>query len=393
MMTNDNHNESNTLNPFSPQHPAQPNQFAGRRGEVDYFRSTALNSARMPTAAPLNYAVLGTWGLGKTSLVYEYRHIALEELRKSTHCVTLHCALSPQSCRSWESFTGSLLAAAKSKEVSATQTIRSRVGKEISRWEPSINVGGVGVQKRRDEGSADLLTNLASLWHKHLKPSGTDIAFILLDDLHYFSVKPEGSAYLTLRSTFQELVNQGCNYSLIVTAHSNLFTEVAEVAEPLLRFFKASELQPFTLAETREAVDKRLKASGSQLSIDDAVVESAHDRTAGHPYLLMFTFHELVEMLRPSRRIKEGDFKEVWPRVQALLGGTLFRQKFLSASEKERNLLVKIAKSKDIGVSPKSFQAPNVLFTRLEQKELLIHEDRGRYTLFHPLFREYLASQ
>jgi hypothetical protein len=392
-MTSNNHNENNTLNPFSPQHPAQPNQFAGRHKEVDYFRSTALNSAKMPTPAPLNYAVLGTWGLGKTSLVYEYRYIALEELRKSTHCVTLHCALSPQSCRSWESFTTSLLASAKSREVNATQTIKSRVGKEISRWEPSINVGGVGVQRRRDEGSTDLLTNLASLWHKHLEPSGTDIAFILLDDLHYFPIKSEESAYLTLRSTFQELVNQGCNYSLVVTAHSGLFTEIAEVAEPLLRFFKISELQPFTFSETKEAIEKRLKTSGSQLSIDAIVIERAYEKTAGHPYLLMFTFHELVEMLRPAKHIKEADFKEGWPRVQALLGETLFRQKFLSASEKERDLLVKIARSRDVGVSPKNFQAPNILFTRLEQKELLIHEDRGRYVLFHPLFREYLANQ
>jgi hypothetical protein len=57
------------------------------------------------------------------------------------------------------------------------------------------------------------------------------------------------------------------------------------------------------------------------------------------------------------------------------------------------SLLLKIAKSKEVNVSQKNFQVPNVLFTRLEQKELLIHVDRGRYTLFHPLFKEYLANQ
>jgi Cdc6-like AAA superfamily ATPase len=380
------------INPFSPQHPAQPNQFAGRHSELDYFRSTALNSAKMPTPAPLNYAVLGTWGLGKTSLIYEYRQIALQELRKATHCVTIHCALSPQSCRSWESFTASLLTAAKSKEVNATNTIKSRVTNEISKWEPNFNIGIVGAQRKGRGGAADLLTNLSDLWQDHLKPSGTDIAFILLDDLHYFPIKSEESAYLTLRSTFQELANQGCNYSLIVTAHSNLFTELAEVAEPLLRFFKTSELQPFTLDETKEAVEKRLASSGD-LVIDDAVIEIAHKKTAGHPYLLMFTFYELLQKLAATRRVKEADFSGCWPHIESLLGQTLFKQKFQSASEKERGLLVKIAKSHEVDVSPKSFRAPNILFTRLEQKELLIHQDRGRYTLFHPLFKEYLARQ
>jgi len=285
-----------------------------------------------------------------------------------------------------------LLTAAKSKEVNATRTIKSRVASEMSKWEPNFNVGIISAQRKRNGGAADLLTNLSDLWQDHLEPSGADIAFILLDDLHYFPIKSEESAYLTLRSTFQELVNQGCNYSLIVTAHSNLFAEIAEVAEPLLRFFKTSELQPFTLRETNEAVEKRL-ATSSDCAIDAAVIEMAHRKTAGHPYLLMFAFYELLQKLGPIGRVKEADFSACWPHIENLLGQTLFKQKLQSASEKERELLVKIAKSHEVDVSPKSFRAPNVLFTRLEQKELLIHEDRGRYTLFHPLFKEYLARQ
>jgi hypothetical protein len=83
VMTNNNHNKSNILNPFSPQHPAQPKYFAGRHSELDYFRSTALNSAEMPIPAPLNYAVLGTWGLGKTSLIYEYRQALADAMEPS----------------------------------------------------------------------------------------------------------------------------------------------------------------------------------------------------------------------------------------------------------------------------------------------------------------------
>jgi hypothetical protein len=107
----------------------------------------------------------------------------------------------------------------------------------------------------------------------------------------------------------------------------------------------------------------------------------------------MFTFYELLQKLGSTRNVKEPDFTKCWPHIEDLLANTLFKQKFQSASEKERELLVKIAKSQAREVSPKNFHSPNILFTRLEQKELLIHQDRGSYTLFHPLFKEYLAKQ
>lgn len=75
-----------------------------------------------------------------------------------------------------------------------------------------------------------------SFWDKHLKPAGVDVVFIMLDDFHYFPIMKENSMYLTMRAMFQELVNQKCNYSLVITAYTNLFTQFAEIAEPLLRF-------------------------------------------------------------------------------------------------------------------------------------------------------------
>ncbi len=133
----------------------------------------------------------------------------------------------------------------------------------------TFRIGFLSAQRRTQKSPPNLLTALKSLWHKHLKPAGTEIAVILLDDLHYFPIRRDESAYLTLRSTFQELVNQKCNYSLVITAHSGLFTEIADIAEPMLRFFKPFELKPFTTAETKEALRKRLSATNRSIDIDD----------------------------------------------------------------------------------------------------------------------------
>ena len=98
-MDNHNHNKNHMLNPFSPQHPAQPLCFADRETQLRYFKETASNSAELNPPAPLNYAILGTWGQGKTSLIYKLRQIALEELQNKIRCVCIYFPLSPQDCQ------------------------------------------------------------------------------------------------------------------------------------------------------------------------------------------------------------------------------------------------------------------------------------------------------
>ncbi len=391
-MGNHNRNENNMLNPFSPQQPAQPEYFAGRKAEVDYFRKTAINSAKLSPPAPLNYAILGSWGLGKTSLIYEFRDIVLGELQREIRCVCIQCSLSPQTCRSWDAFSASFLSTVGST-INATSTIWAKVAAEIRKWEPQFNIGILSAQRKAQRSQPDLLTALKGLWHNHLKPAGTEIAFILLDDLHYFPIRPDESPYLTLRSTFQELVNQKCNYSLVISAHSGLFTEIADIAEPMLRFFKPFELKPFTTAETEEAVRKRLSTTNRSVSIDDEVLEDVAEKTGGHPYLIMFTLYEMFEMLGSVHRVGLRAFIKCWPEIQESLGRTIFRQKVRTASEKERQLLVKIANSGEEFISPSDMKQPTELFSRLEKKELLIRHERGKYSLFHPLFSEYLKKQ
>lgn len=387
------------LNPFSPQHPAQPAYFAGRKAEVQYFRETSLNSAKLNPPAPLNYAILGTWGLGKTSLLYEFQQIAINEFSGDAKCACIHYSLSPQSCRNWETFSTDFLATVDTT-INATSTLQSKIKSELGKWQVSFNLGVVGAQRTNSSDShpenPDMLGSLRSLWVDHLQPSGIEVVFVLLDDFHYFPIGAEDSAYLTLRSLFQELVNQKCNYSLVVTAHSGLFTEIAEVAEPLLRFFKRFELRPFTFEDAREAIDKRLEVAKLNLRIDDNVIRTIVERTAGHPYILMFTMYELLMKQKETKPIELESFERVWPSIEEDLGETIFLQKFNGASEKERELLLKIGAHESNEFSPADFRSVrgiNELCSRLEEKEFLIKLARGKYTLFHQLFGQYLKRK
>lgn len=219
----------------------------------------------------------------------------------------------------------------------------------------------------------------------------------MLDDLHYFPIKAADSSYLNLRTTFQELVNRKCNYSLVVTAQSLLFSEIAELAEPVVRFFKRFDLKPFTFDEAKESIEVRLKVAGNKTVIDDKVIQALTERTNGHPYLIMFSMFELLMRMGEAQTIGLKDLQTAWPAIETSLGEMIFSQKYQIASEKERQLMIAIAETKKEFVSPVDFKrfgsSVAELFSRLEKKELLLRQGRGKYCLFHPLFAEFLRHQ
>lgn len=394
-MENHNHNKNHKINPFSFQHPAQPLCFADRAEQLRYFKETARNSAILNPPAPLNYAILGTWGQGKTSLIYKLRQIALEELQNEIRCVCIYFPLSPQDCQSWNTFTENFLGKVKST-INATKKVLPKIKSEMNRWEIGLNLGVVSAQRTNNQKQPNLTDALQQLWEEHLKPSGVQIAFIMLDDLHYFPIKAKDSSYLNLRTTFQELVNRKCNYSLVVTAQSLLFSEIAEIAEPVVRFFKRFNLEPFTFEEAKESVELRLKVAGSKTQIDDKVIQEITEKMNGHPYLIMFAMFELLMHANEAQTIGLKDLQNAWPAIEESLSDTIFSQKYKTASEKEKQLMIAIAESGKEFVSPidfKNFGSAAELFSRLEKKELLLRHARGKYNLFHPMFAEFLKDQ
>jgi len=325
--------------------------------------------------------------------LYKFRQLALEEL--DIRCICIYFPLSPQVCQNWGTFTDSFLRTVKSK-TNASSKIWPKIKSEIERWEIGLSLGVLSAQRKVGQEQPNMLDALQSLWEDHLKPQGIQVAFVLLDDLHYFPIRAEESAYLTLRATFQELVNRNCNYSLVVTAPSLLFSEIADTAEPVMRFFKRFDLKPFIFNEAKEAINVRLRVAGSNIVVDDKVIETITEKTEGHPYLIMFTMFELLTLVSGTQRISMDDFNTNWHLIEGSLGKSIFSQKFQTASDKERELMLKIAETDREFVSPsdfKGFSGATELFSRLEKKELLLRHGRGKYSLFHRLFAEFLKRQ
>jgi len=64
-------------NPFTPRSGLEPKNFVGREAEKKYFEK-ALNEL-LTLGRQNHFLVLGSWGIGKTSLLREFKKIAQEK--------------------------------------------------------------------------------------------------------------------------------------------------------------------------------------------------------------------------------------------------------------------------------------------------------------------------
>jgi len=84
-----------------------------------------------------------------------------------------------------------------------------------------------------------------------------------------------------------------------------------------------------------------------------------------------------------------------WPAIFARLEKEKFRSELAQVPEREIQLLRALARSEDeqIGLKELPSGYDRVYFTRLTERGLLTRTGRGRYKLYHPLFREFLRQE
>jgi hypothetical protein len=396
LVKNNNHNKNNKIlpNPFSPQYPADPKYFADRNEHLDYFTKAIVNSAKIRPPAPSNFMILGDWGMGKTSLLYKMKEVVLRELKSEINTFCFHFSLDPSCCRNWDDFSLAFLTQLK-KNYETTVGLKEKLVKELSKWKIAFSVPPVSVQKEETKEKLSLVDSLEDLWKKHLVRMKVDACILFIDDVHYFLLTGQPDAYFTIRNTFQELARRSCNFSLVMTSPKMLFKDVADLAEPFTRFFHPVYLEPFTLEGTNEAINKRIAASRLKLEFSEDVVFSIHEKSRGHPYFVMFIVYELVNLIGTGKRITHKEFDRSWAKIVSLLEKNVFVNRLGEVSEREKEVLLRIAVAKEEHVSPSDVEdivGVTQFFSRLERKGFLLKKERGLYELFHPLFKEYLRK-
>jgi hypothetical protein len=254
-----------------------------------------------------------------------------------------------------------------------------------------VSIGAVSLDRQGPEffltsGTAILKHALHDAWKQFVRPARIKGVIFFLDDLDNFADPRAQGMALALRNQFQEFAIHGVNYSLCFSARSDYFSNIRSFAEPAVRFYEKVYLSSFTLPETREYT---AAAFGDSPRIHH-LSQWLYAKTFGHPYFLAFVSRQLLALAHGSL----VDPEPLWPAIFKRLEHEKFRSDLAQVTEREVQLLRDVAKAGNDEVSPRqmSNRYERKYFSRLTEKALLLRVGRGRYKLYHPLFRLFLQE-
>lgn len=255
-----------------------------------------------------------------------------------------------------------------------------------------MSVGALTVDRQPRQyflssGSALLHHALIEAWNHFIRPTYAGAIFFL-DDLQNLATPTVQDTALIIRDQFQSFGIEGVNLSVCFSARRDYFSGVRNFAEPAVRFYNKCALEPFTLEETLEYTQAAF--AGTRLD-SGKLAEWLFGKTLGHPYFLAFISRELWGHYR-ARPFTNAT--PIWPAVFRRLEQIKFTADLAQLSQKELALLQAIAADDQDEFNPAPFvqQFHYQYFKRLAEVGLLIRTGRGRYKLYHTLFREFLRQ-
>lgn len=381
--------------PFSPSYPVDPQYFVNRSEILTAFRHAISRSIKTKYPTPDNIAILGNWGIGKTSVLKKFEAIALEEFpKRQVFCSMVE--LMPVSCDSFSAFADKVIDDIERNFIAKSSLI-VKLRNELQKWHAlSVGISGIasaGRKIRSKSPATDFKNNLINLW-KMLEKLGVDTAIIMLDDLYYLADQCPSALY-DLRAIFQGLPRHGCNFMLCCTGKIEMFSRIRELAEPLSRFFNIKySLSAFSYDETKAAILTPIEKSGIDIKIDEAIIMKIYNLSAGHPFFIHFIMRELL-VLNESKKIIDSAFGKLYPKVREAMDREKFGIDYSIASSKEKEILEKAACLPSNTFTPQEIKVKGgrQYFRTLVNKNLIIKHDRGEYSLYHSLFKEYLRTK
>jgi AAA ATPase domain len=267
-----------------PNFPAKPEEFVGRRFQIEAFRR-ALRQG-LATGRTPSFAVLGEWGIGKSSLLLKCSAICAEP---EYNMLPVPFSVSKELA-DYRSFAEGLLDTF-SEVLAHSHSATVRLQRELQSWKLSrVSIGALSVDRNAPQfflssGTAILKHSLRDAWRRFIQPAGSRGVIFFLDDLHNLASPSADAIALSLRDQFQSFAVDGLNCSVCFSAPLNYFPNIRSFAEPAVRFYDKVQLEPFTPTETSEYV---AAVFGPTVANFTEFSEWLHEKTQGHPYFMAF---------------------------------------------------------------------------------------------------------
>ncbi|MFC1496456.1 AAA family ATPase [Candidatus Margulisiibacteriota bacterium] len=379
-------------NPFNPRYPVDPKYFVGRKAVLNGLERDFRFSFEADPPKPENVALVGEWGIGKTSALNKFYEII------NQHKGVLPIFVSLTTYKDFSYFVKDFINQVY-RAISESKSVSTKTKEDIFSWKiKSLKLGPISAEKEIKEftglsASEQLRACLLDLWKEYIDGK-FKLVILMLDDFHHV-VKIARESLYDLRAIFQGLPRYACNYQLLITGSPDMFGEIRNLAEPLVRFFEKYELTPFSYKETQDEIKKPIKQASIPISINQDVIDKIYKLSMGHPFFIAFIMRDLIE-LKKRGKIDAVYFDKKYSSIFNHLRKDKFEKDLDSASENERKILFNIAKLNSEEIRPNDIKANvknvRMYLSSLVTKNLISKLGRGRYKLYHPLFGEYLRN-
>jgi len=377
-------------NPFTPKSGWGPKIFAGRKDEFE-FLDKKLEEARNGRSD--HFLVLGEWGIGKTSVLKEFKRIAQEKGFISS-------LITVREFRKTEDLTDAV--------EHLVETIPSKLPLDLKKLKKfasqidslGIQVLGTGFQLSRATERTDpqtfLLRCLHVLW-EDLKDE-TDVLLVLLDDVQNFDRVSEIFTLIKNVLSDEEIVKTGYLFAISCTPEG--WSKFMQLHHPIGRYFTPRlTLKRLSGEECYQVIDRTLEETG--VVFEENIKDKVYEYTEGHPYELQVLCSNLYDT-GIKGRVTLDQWSPALNETLLNLGEMVWDVMYNGASEQERKVLYAVA-SLDKPSSRKeitnfievcnlglSGNVVGVLLGRLLEKGLLAKPDKYQYGLVDKLFMEYI---
>ncbi|MFH1857934.1 MAG: ATP-binding protein [Candidatus Omnitrophota bacterium] len=361
-------------NPFTPQSGWEPKVFGGREEMLRRFEET-LREAR--EVRPHHAVILGDWGIGKTSLLKQFKKLAQKEGYPASFCA-IH----------------------KLSEKSHLEEGIALLMEEILLGFPKVPEGKQffpsGSKKLVHQPQVALVQFLRDLWGS----LQTELALVLLDDIQNFEVIPQVVDVLRGALSHDEILEK-TRYLFVLATTPTGWESFLDKHDPVGRFFRKREwLKSLTREEARCLIGGTLAGSG--VTFEEEILEKLFAATEGHPYEIQLLSSHLYDA-QIEGNVTTASWEGAFERTLRELGQDYFHALLRRASDRESEILKVLAEKKTpmsiadlrrmmiFEKRKRNFPVDNIknFLYRLEHKGLVRRKDDA-YAILDPMVGEFI---
>lgn len=367
-------------NPFTPQSGWEPRVFGGREENLSLFKSS-LDEAISVRSNHL--VVLGEWGIGKTSLLKQFRRIAQESGYPACMC-------------SISRFTK------RDKPLDAIYLIAEEMlmGFPKAALDPERFLGLFPKKKSLIQAQTQFTKFLLEIW----KILDIKLVVVLVDDLQ--NLLPISNTIDILRAVLsKDEIIHNTRFLFVLSSTPAGWSMFVDKHDPVGRFFrKRLNVENLDKDDVVKIVNRTLEDTGVEFS--ETIKNNIFEYTGGHPYEVQLLSSHLYDGQIEGKVVDEA-WGNAFSNTLKELGRDYFNALFNKASDREKDLLRILAEEarplsiKDfremmiVGRYAKKFPIANIknFLYRLEEKGIIGRYQKGNFNIPDRMFREFILRR